>query len=65
MACIGRYRFGPFEVHTAARQLSKGGTKIKLRGQPYLILEVLLNRAGGSGDSGGDAREALVSRHVR
>jgi eukaryotic-like serine/threonine-protein kinase len=46
MACIGRYRFGPFEVHTAARQLSKGGTKIKLRGQPYLILEVLLNRAG-------------------
>jgi TolB-like protein/DNA-binding winged helix-turn-helix (wHTH) protein/Tfp pilus assembly protein PilF len=52
--CIGgdslgpgeKYRFGPFEVHTGARELSKGGTKIKLRGQPYLILEVLLSRAG-------------------
>ena len=41
-----KYRFGPFEVHAGARELSKGGTKIKLRGQPYLILEVLLSRAG-------------------
>ena len=41
-----KYRFGPFEVHPGARELSKSGTKIKLRGQPYLILEVLLSRAG-------------------
>ncbi len=41
-----KYRFGPFEVHAGAREISKGGTKIKLRGQPYLILEVLLSRAG-------------------
>ncbi len=41
-----KYRFGPFEVRTDTRQLSKSGTKIKLRGQPYLILEVLLGRAG-------------------
>jgi TolB-like protein/DNA-binding winged helix-turn-helix (wHTH) protein/Tfp pilus assembly protein PilF len=40
------YRFGPFELRTGARQLSKGGTKVKLSGQPYLILEVLLGRAG-------------------
>ncbi|MGB8583602.1 MAG: winged helix-turn-helix domain-containing protein [Candidatus Sulfotelmatobacter sp.] len=40
------YRFGPFELRTGARQLSKGGTKVKLSGQPYLILEVLLSRAG-------------------
>ncbi|MGB7600932.1 MAG: winged helix-turn-helix domain-containing protein, partial [Candidatus Sulfotelmatobacter sp.] len=40
------YRFGPFELRTGARELSKGGTKVKLRGQPYLILEVLLSRAG-------------------
>jgi DNA-binding winged helix-turn-helix (wHTH) protein/tetratricopeptide (TPR) repeat protein len=33
-------------VHTGTRELSKSGTKIKLRGQPYLILEVLLGRAG-------------------
>jgi len=44
---LGRkYRFGPFEVHTAARELFKGGTRIKLRGQPYLVLEELLDRAG-------------------
>ena len=42
----GKYRFGPFEVDAGARELSKGGTKIRLRGQPYLILEVLLSRAG-------------------
>src|ERR1039458_758617 len=41
-----KYRFGPFEVHTGSRELSKSGTKIKLRGQPYVILEVLLGRAG-------------------
>jgi TolB-like protein/DNA-binding winged helix-turn-helix (wHTH) protein/Tfp pilus assembly protein PilF len=46
MRLVGKYRFGPFEVDTGARELSKGGTKIKLRGQPYLILEVLLGRAG-------------------
>jgi DNA-binding winged helix-turn-helix (wHTH) protein/tetratricopeptide (TPR) repeat protein len=41
-----KYRFGPFELHPRARELSKSGTKIKLRGQPYLILESLLDRAG-------------------
>jgi DNA-binding winged helix-turn-helix (wHTH) protein/lipopolysaccharide biosynthesis regulator YciM len=40
------FRFGPFEVNTGARELSKNGRKIKLCGQPYLILEVLLGRAG-------------------
>lgn len=41
-----KYRFGPFELQTSARELFKAGTRIKLRGQPYLILEVLLDRAG-------------------
>ncbi len=41
-----KYRFGPFEVNPLTREISKGGTKIKLRGQPYLILEILLARAG-------------------
>ena len=40
------YRFGPFELRTGAHELFKHGTKVKLRGQPYLILEVLLSRAG-------------------
>jgi TolB-like protein/DNA-binding winged helix-turn-helix (wHTH) protein/Tfp pilus assembly protein PilF len=40
------FRFGSFEAKTCAQELSKNGTKIKLRGQPFLILEVLLERAG-------------------
>jgi len=40
------FRFGPFAVDTEARELSKDGTRIKLRGHPYLILEALLARAG-------------------
>lgn len=46
MGFRGEYRFGPFEVRAGARELFKSGTRIKLRGQPYLILEVLLSRAG-------------------
>jgi TolB-like protein/DNA-binding winged helix-turn-helix (wHTH) protein/Flp pilus assembly protein TadD len=40
------FRFGPFEAKTDAQELSKNGTRIKLRGQPFSILELLLNRAG-------------------
>lgn len=46
MGLTAEYRFGPFEVRTGARELFKFGMKIKLRGQPYLILELLLSRAG-------------------
>ena len=41
-----RVRFGPFELETGARQLYKNGSKVKLRGQPYLVLEILLEHAG-------------------
>ena len=40
------FRFGPFEAKTHAQELSRNGTKIRLRGQPFLILEALLQRAG-------------------
>ena len=46
MGLGGKYRFGPFEADTEARQLSKYGIRIKLQGQPYVILEILLARAG-------------------
>lgn len=46
MVLGGKYRFAPFEVDIEARELSKYGTRIKLHGQPYLILEILLARAG-------------------
>src|SRR5579859_573518 len=40
------YRFGPFLVDTPAGQLRKGATKIRLAGQPFEILLMLLERPG-------------------
>jgi DNA-binding winged helix-turn-helix (wHTH) protein len=40
------FRFGPFEAKTYAQELSKNGTPLRLRGQPFAILELLLSRAG-------------------
>lgn len=39
-------RFGPFTLDTNSRELSKNGIRIKLRGQPFLILETLLEHPG-------------------
>jgi DNA-binding winged helix-turn-helix (wHTH) protein len=39
------YRFGPFEVRTRVRELYRSGTKVRLRGQPFQLLQVLLNHA--------------------
>jgi TolB-like protein/DNA-binding winged helix-turn-helix (wHTH) protein/Tfp pilus assembly protein PilF len=40
------YRFGPYYVDTPAGQLRKHGAKIRLAGQPFEILVMLLERAG-------------------
>jgi TolB-like protein/DNA-binding winged helix-turn-helix (wHTH) protein/Tfp pilus assembly protein PilF len=40
------YRFADFEVDVRARQLRKRGTKIKLHGQPFQMLLMLLEPAG-------------------
>jgi TolB-like protein/DNA-binding winged helix-turn-helix (wHTH) protein/Tfp pilus assembly protein PilF len=40
------FRFGPFEARTCAQELSKNGTSVRLRGQPFAILELLVSRAG-------------------
>src|SRR3974390_459832 len=41
-----RARFGPFEVDLHTRELWKFGTRLKLVGQPFEILTVLLRRPG-------------------
>jgi len=41
-----KYRFGPFELRTRTREIAKQGVKLKLRPQPFQVLEVLLERAG-------------------
>lgn len=38
------YRFGPFLIDAPAGQLRKGGSKIRLAGQPFEILLMLLER---------------------
>ncbi|MGA2814239.1 MAG: tetratricopeptide repeat protein [Candidatus Acidiferrum sp.] len=40
------YRFGPFELRARTRELYKSGVKLKLRPQPFRVLEVLLDRRG-------------------
>lgn len=42
----GRARFGPFEVDLYTRELWKFGTRLKLVGQPFEILAVLLSKPG-------------------
>ncbi len=40
------FRFGPFELRPRTRELFKGKTKLKLRPQPFQILEILLKHPG-------------------
>jgi TolB-like protein/DNA-binding winged helix-turn-helix (wHTH) protein/Tfp pilus assembly protein PilF len=41
-----KYSFGAFEAHARARELYKHGVKLKLRPQPFQVLQVLLDRPG-------------------
>ena len=40
------YRFGPYELRPSAREISKLGTKLKLRPQPFQVLKLLAERPG-------------------
>jgi cholera toxin transcriptional activator len=42
----GSVRFGTFDVDLSAGELRKGGVKIKLYGQPFNVLAILLERPG-------------------
>ena len=42
----GVFRFGPFEVRTCSRECRKHGTRLKLGGQPFLVLVTLLEHTG-------------------
>ena len=41
-----RIAFGPFEFHRDAQDLRKHGTRIRPRGQPLRILDMLLREPG-------------------
>lgn len=38
--------FGPFEVHASAGKLYRGGIRVRLSGQPFQILQLLLTHPG-------------------
>jgi DNA-binding winged helix-turn-helix (wHTH) protein len=40
------FRFGAFEASVHSGELRRGGMKIHLQGQPFLVLALLLERAG-------------------
>src|SRR5215470_6113420 len=40
------YRFGPYELRTRTREVYKNGIKLKVRPQPFQILQALVERAG-------------------
>ncbi len=42
----GKLRFEDFELDVRAGELRKGGVRMRLRGQPLQVLEILLERAG-------------------
>src|ERR1700752_2350260 len=42
----GRLRFGAFEIDICAGELRKHGLRIRLRGQPFQVLAVLLEHPG-------------------
>src|SRR5262249_19860112 len=42
----GVLRFGVFDVNTASRELRKRGIRVRLTGQPFAILLMLLERPG-------------------
>ncbi len=46
MPRTSKYRFGVFEVNLQARELRKHGVRVKLRGQPFEILSLLIEHPG-------------------
>src|SRR5579863_8009276 len=42
----GRLRFDDFELDLRAGELRRQGVRLRLRGQPLQVLEILLERAG-------------------
>jgi hypothetical protein len=58
------FRFGPFEAKTRARDLSKNGTPLRLRGQPCHPGTSAQSCRRGR-DPGGNSAKALARRHVR
>ena len=56
-------RFGTFEVDLQAQELRKAGLRLKLSGQPFQVLAILLEQPGQSYSGG--ATKTAVAGHLR
>ena len=45
-SAVSAYRFGPYELRPRRRQIYKSGARIKLRPQPFRVLELLVEARG-------------------
>ena len=43
---VSAYRFGPYQLRPRTRELYKSGIRVKLRPQPFRVLELLLEQGG-------------------
>ena len=57
-------RFGAFEADLHTQELWKYGVRLKLAGQPFHVLEMLLARPGRAGFAGRIAEEAVARRAI-
>jgi len=59
-----RVRFGAFEADLHSGELHKHGLKIKLQGQPFQVLALLLEHSGELVTRERAAPETLAGRHL-
>jgi hypothetical protein len=64
-ASVRSVRFGVFEVDLRNGELKKKGTRIRLQGQPFLLLVTLLKQRGRSRHTLGTPAHALTRRYIR
>ena len=57
-------RFGAFEADLHTQELRKHGIPLRLRGQSFQVLQMLLERGGEPRHARGIASRALALRHI-
>jgi hypothetical protein len=58
------YRFGPFELDTAAGELLKQGSPVSLQEQPFRLLCHSAGKLRRSGHAGGNPEPHLGAKHL-
>src|ERR1700686_409242 len=62
---LASYQFGPYELRIRTRDLFKHGTTLKLRSQPFQVLQARAERAGGGSPPGGTSPGIVAQGNFR